>query len=103
MVYKEEKVNKEMPDGNLQVELAISMSCAPSKSYLLFCGYRTDTLVEAQHILPAGFWWLRDFTFLNSRRCTHLDSAASTGNIKSPESHHCNSVSYRMCIFRALS
>lgn len=54
MVYKEEKVNEEMPDGSLQVELAISRSCAPSKSYLLYCGCRTDNLVEAQHILPAG-------------------------------------------------
>lgn len=54
MVYKEEKVNKEMPDASLQVELAISMSCAPSKSSLLCCGCRTDNLMEAQHILPAG-------------------------------------------------
>lgn len=55
MVYKEEKVNKEMPDGSLQVELAISMSCASRKSYLLCCGCRTDNLVEEQHIPPAGF------------------------------------------------
>lgn len=55
MVYKEEKVNKEVPDGSLQVELAISKSCAPSKSSLLCWGCRTDNLVEAQHILPAGF------------------------------------------------
>lgn len=55
MVYKEEKVNKEMPDGSLQAELAIGMSCAPSKSYLLCCGYSIAALVEAQHILPAGF------------------------------------------------
>lgn len=55
MVYEEEKVNKEMPDGSLQVELAISKSCAPSKSYLLCCGCRTGNLMEAQPILPAGF------------------------------------------------
>lgn len=50
MVYEEAKVNKEMPDGSLQVELAFSMSCAPSKSYLLCCGCRTDNLVEAQQV-----------------------------------------------------
>lgn len=44
MVYKEEKVNKEKPDGNVQAELAISMSCAPSKTYLFCCGYKTDYL-----------------------------------------------------------
>lgn len=55
MVYKEEKVNKEKPDGNVQVEFAISMSCAPSKSYLFCCGYKTDYLMEAQYILSEGF------------------------------------------------
>lgn len=51
MVYEEEKVNKEMPDGSLQVELAISMSCAPSRSYLLCCGCRTGNLVEAGFLM----------------------------------------------------
>lgn len=44
MVCKEEEVNKEKPDGNVQAELAISVSCAPSKNYLLSNGYKADYL-----------------------------------------------------------
>lgn len=78
MVYKEEKANKGKPDRNVQVELAISRSCAPSKKYSFYCGYKTDYLVEAQYILSEGFIWFRDFTFLNIRSYTDMDSVAST-------------------------
>lgn len=54
MVFKEKKVNKEKADGNVQAELAIGMSCAPSKSYLFCCGYETDCLIEAQYIQSEG-------------------------------------------------
>lgn len=55
MVYKEEKVNKEKPDGNVQVELAICRSCAPSKKCLFCCGSKTDYLVETQYIVSESF------------------------------------------------
>lgn len=54
-MYKEEKVNKEKPDGNVQAVLAISRTCAPSKNYLFCCGCKTDCLVETQYILSEGF------------------------------------------------
>lgn len=54
-MFKEQKVNKEKADGNVQAELAISMSCAPSKSCLFCFGYETDYLIEAPYILSEGF------------------------------------------------